>query len=175
MLQPSIALLEEGMGVTRKNSVAILGLLTLAGAFFVAFFSKGFEALDTLDFSCRAADVVVPISSSPAGFRRHAGAAWTTEENGELVRAVFRKLADEFGPDELPSPDVVAELAAYPSTARCVSVSKNPAAHWTNPVHGFYRGPIKKPIPLRDRIHGPTTAIGIHRQRELPPESENQE
>lgn len=50
MLQPSIALLEEGLGITRKPSVAILGFITFAGTFFIAYFSAGAEALDTVDF-----------------------------------------------------------------------------------------------------------------------------
>ncbi len=50
MLQPSIALLEEGLGIGRKPSVAILGVLTSTGTLFIVYFSKGFTALDTLDF-----------------------------------------------------------------------------------------------------------------------------
>jgi SNF family Na+-dependent transporter len=50
MLQPSIAVLEEGLRIGRKASVAILGFITLVGSLFVAYFSKGFTALDTLDF-----------------------------------------------------------------------------------------------------------------------------
>jgi SNF family Na+-dependent transporter len=50
MLQPSIALLEEGLKIGRQASVAILGFISLAGCLFVAYFSKGFTALDTLDF-----------------------------------------------------------------------------------------------------------------------------
>ena len=50
MLQPAIALLEEGLGFGRKLSVAALGGLTLIGALFVVFFSKGLTALDTIDF-----------------------------------------------------------------------------------------------------------------------------
>jgi neurotransmitter:Na+ symporter, NSS family len=50
MLQPSIALLEEGLGLRRKPSVAILGLITLAGCLFIVYFSKDFAALDTVDF-----------------------------------------------------------------------------------------------------------------------------
>lgn len=49
MLQPAIALLEEGLGVNRKTSVAILGFITLLGAMFVLYFSKGTAALDTFD------------------------------------------------------------------------------------------------------------------------------
>jgi len=49
MLQPAIALLEEGLGVTRKASVAILGFVTLCGAMFVLYFSEGTLALDTFD------------------------------------------------------------------------------------------------------------------------------
>lgn len=50
MLQPAIAFFEEGLGMTRKVSVAFLGLITLAGALFVVYFSKGLQALDTMDF-----------------------------------------------------------------------------------------------------------------------------
>lgn len=50
MLQPSIALLEEGLGITRKPSVAILGFITFAGTFFIIYFSAGLQALDTVDF-----------------------------------------------------------------------------------------------------------------------------
>lgn len=50
MLQPSIALLEEGLGLTRKPAVAILGFITFTGTFFIAFFSKDVLALDTIDF-----------------------------------------------------------------------------------------------------------------------------
>ena len=50
MLQPSIALLEEGLGITRKPSVAILGFITLMGTLFIAYFSAGATALDTVDF-----------------------------------------------------------------------------------------------------------------------------
>lgn len=50
MLQPSIALLEEGLKIGRKASVSILSFIALVGCLFVAYFSKGFTALDTLDF-----------------------------------------------------------------------------------------------------------------------------
>jgi len=50
MLQPSIALLEQGLGIGRKPSVAILGFMTTVGTLFIVFFSKGFTALDTIDF-----------------------------------------------------------------------------------------------------------------------------
>ena len=50
MLQPSIALLEEGLGITRKPSVAILGFITCTGTFFIAYFSADATALDTVDF-----------------------------------------------------------------------------------------------------------------------------
>jgi SNF family Na+-dependent transporter len=50
MLQPSIALLEEGLGIGRKPSVAILGTMTTLGSLFIVYFSKGFTALDTIDF-----------------------------------------------------------------------------------------------------------------------------
>jgi len=50
MLQPSIALLEEGLGLNRKKSVATLGLITFIGTGFIAWYSKGLTALDTVDF-----------------------------------------------------------------------------------------------------------------------------
>jgi neurotransmitter:Na+ symporter, NSS family len=50
MLQPAIALLEEGLGLGRRASVAILGFITASGTAFVVFFSKGLVALDTMDF-----------------------------------------------------------------------------------------------------------------------------
>ena len=50
MLQPTIALLEEGLKIGRKASVAILAFVTAVGCLFVAYFSKDFAALDTLDF-----------------------------------------------------------------------------------------------------------------------------
>ena len=50
MLQPAIALLEEGLGLGRQASVAILGFITAVGTGFVVYFSKDAVALDTLDF-----------------------------------------------------------------------------------------------------------------------------
>ncbi len=50
MLQPAIALLEEGLGLNRKASVTVLGFVTLMGAGFVLYFSKSLTALDTFDF-----------------------------------------------------------------------------------------------------------------------------
>lgn len=50
MLQPAIAFLEEGLSIGRKASVAILGMVTAMGSFFVIWFSAGGLALDTVDF-----------------------------------------------------------------------------------------------------------------------------
>jgi len=50
MLQPAIALLEEGLGLKRKASVTLLGFITAVGAAFVVYFSKDLLALDTIDF-----------------------------------------------------------------------------------------------------------------------------
>lgn len=50
MLQPGIAFLEEGLGLNRKQSVALLGLVTAIGCLFVVYFSKDIKALDTIDF-----------------------------------------------------------------------------------------------------------------------------
>ncbi len=50
MLQPVIAFFEEGFGLKRHASVTILGLISLIGAGFVVYFSKGMVALGTFDF-----------------------------------------------------------------------------------------------------------------------------
>jgi SNF family Na+-dependent transporter len=50
MLQPGIAFLEEGLGLGRKASVALLGLITAIGTLFVWYFSKDLKAMDTIDF-----------------------------------------------------------------------------------------------------------------------------
>lgn len=50
MLQPAIALFEEGLGLGRKESTIVLSFLTLSGTSLVVYFSKDFAALDTLDF-----------------------------------------------------------------------------------------------------------------------------
>ncbi|MGF1450579.1 MAG: sodium-dependent transporter [Opitutales bacterium] len=50
MLQPGIAFLEDSMGISRRQSVAILGLITAMGTAFVAYFSGSLKALDTIDY-----------------------------------------------------------------------------------------------------------------------------
>lgn len=50
MLQPGIAFLEEGLGLRRKQSVTLLGLITAIGCLFVVYNSKDLKAQDTLDF-----------------------------------------------------------------------------------------------------------------------------
>lgn len=50
MLQPGIAFLEEALDINRKQSVAILGVITAFGALFVVYFSADAKALDTIDF-----------------------------------------------------------------------------------------------------------------------------
>ena len=50
MLQPGIAFIEEALGVGRRVSVLLLGLLTTVGTGFVAYFTQDLKALDTLDF-----------------------------------------------------------------------------------------------------------------------------
>jgi len=50
MLQPVIAFLEESIGINRKMSVSLLGLITAVGCMFVVYFSADVKALDTLDF-----------------------------------------------------------------------------------------------------------------------------
>jgi NSS family neurotransmitter:Na+ symporter len=50
MLQPGIAFIEEALGVGRRVSVLLLGLVTTIGTGFVAWFTQDLKALDTLDF-----------------------------------------------------------------------------------------------------------------------------
>jgi SNF family Na+-dependent transporter len=50
MLQPAIAFLEEGLGLTRRGAVAAVALLTTPGVLLTAWLSRGFTALDTIDF-----------------------------------------------------------------------------------------------------------------------------
>jgi len=50
MLQPVIAFLEEGFGLKRHASAALLGFIASGGCLFVAWFSKDLKALDTMDF-----------------------------------------------------------------------------------------------------------------------------
>jgi hypothetical protein len=50
MLQPVIAFLEEGFGLKRHASCALLGLITTLGGGYVVYFSQGLVALDTMDF-----------------------------------------------------------------------------------------------------------------------------
>jgi SNF family Na+-dependent transporter len=50
MLQPAIALLEEGLGLKRRASVALLGFITAVGTAFIVYCSKDLTALDTIDF-----------------------------------------------------------------------------------------------------------------------------
>jgi SNF family Na+-dependent transporter len=50
MLQPCIAFLEEGLGLKRHASAALLGFLAALGCAFVLYFSEGSRALATFDF-----------------------------------------------------------------------------------------------------------------------------
>ena len=50
MLQPGIAFLEESLKINRKQSVAILGMITAIGCGFCVYYSADVKALDTMDF-----------------------------------------------------------------------------------------------------------------------------
>ncbi len=50
MLQPTLAFLEEALGVSRKLATTLLSGLAIAGNLFVLYFSKDLVALDTIDF-----------------------------------------------------------------------------------------------------------------------------
>ncbi len=52
MLQPAIAFLEDGFGLGRRASVAVLGVITACGAGLTMYFSKNALALDYTDFWC---------------------------------------------------------------------------------------------------------------------------
>ncbi len=50
ILQPGIAFLEEGLSLSRKASVSLLGFVTGVGTLIVWWFSKDLKAIDTIDF-----------------------------------------------------------------------------------------------------------------------------
>ena len=58
MLQPAIAFLEDGFGMRRRASVAILGIVTAIGAATIMYFSKNLLALDHTDFWCNLLMIV---------------------------------------------------------------------------------------------------------------------
>ena len=62
MLQPAIALFEDGLGLKRKGSILLLGGLMLAASLFVLYFSKGLVAMDTFDFWI--ANIFILVSAS---------------------------------------------------------------------------------------------------------------
>ncbi len=59
MLQPVRAFLEEALGITRAQAVGLLTIVTAAGSFWVIWFSKGLDALDTMDFWVGTAFILV--------------------------------------------------------------------------------------------------------------------
>lgn len=88
MLQPGIAFIEEALDIGRKQSVAILGLITAFGSLFVVYFSADAKALDTLDFWAGTflifilATIEIIIFSWIVGIKQ--GLAWAHE--GALIR-----------------------------------------------------------------------------------------
>ena len=63
MLQPAVAFLEDGFGLKRRGSVAILGIITLLGALPVMYFSKGALALDHTDFWCNFCMIIAAVGT----------------------------------------------------------------------------------------------------------------
>ncbi|NOS99090.1 MAG: sodium-dependent transporter [Phycisphaerales bacterium] len=59
MLQPVIAFLEEALGIGRRGSVALLGLITGMGSLFFIFFSKDLRALNFVDDTVGGITIVV--------------------------------------------------------------------------------------------------------------------
>jgi NSS family neurotransmitter:Na+ symporter len=58
MLQPAIAFLEDGFGVSRRASVGILGLVTALGAGLTMTFSRNSVAIDHTDFWCNLSMII---------------------------------------------------------------------------------------------------------------------
>jgi len=50
MVQPSVALFEEGLNFGRKRAICLTAVISLVGTTLLCHFSKGLYALDTLDF-----------------------------------------------------------------------------------------------------------------------------
>ncbi len=50
LLQPAVALLEDGLDLSRRKSVTFLGLFLLTISLLITYFSRNLTALDTLDF-----------------------------------------------------------------------------------------------------------------------------
>lgn len=59
MLQPAIAFLEEALGIGRRASVTLLGLITGMGSLFVIFFSHELKALVFLDETIGTITIVI--------------------------------------------------------------------------------------------------------------------
>lgn len=59
MLQPAIAFFEEGFGLNRRQSIAILGMITGMGALLVVYFTHNTVALDVMDFWVGSAMLIV--------------------------------------------------------------------------------------------------------------------
>jgi len=59
MLQPAIAFFEEGFGLNRRQSMAVLGLVTGIGALLVVYFTHNTVALDVMDFWVGSAMLIV--------------------------------------------------------------------------------------------------------------------
>ena len=93
MLQPGIAFLEEAMGVRRKHSVTMLGLITALGSLFVVYFSADAKALDTIDFWAGTflifilATVEIVVFSWVVGLDK--GLAWAREGAAISIPRVF--------------------------------------------------------------------------------------
>lgn len=93
MLQPGIAFLEEAINVNRKQSVAMLGIITVLGSAFVVYFSAEAKALDTIDFWAGTflifilATVEIVVFSWMIGLDR--GLNWAHEGAAIRIPAIF--------------------------------------------------------------------------------------
>jgi SNF family Na+-dependent transporter len=104
MLQPGIAFLEEGLGLDRKGSVALLGLVTAVGCTLVMWFSKDLKALETVDFWIGdvgiflQGTILVYVFNLGFGFER----GWTEAHRGAdigipgLFRPIIRWIAPAY-------------------------------------------------------------------------------
>lgn len=58
MLQPAVAFIEDGFGLKRRASVALLGVITAIGAALTMYFSKNLLAMDHADFWCNLGMII---------------------------------------------------------------------------------------------------------------------
>jgi SNF family Na+-dependent transporter len=99
MIQPAMAFLEEGLGLTRRGAVTAVGLLTLPGVLLAAWLTRDFTGLDTMDFWMGTVGILVCALAIALVFGWVIGAR---QGLAELRRGA-----------EIPVPGVFAPLVRY--------------------------------------------------------------